>query len=96
MQPTECEEISGRTQAGDLSKSDSGDVGPMAEFFSLMDIGEVHLNCRQVNGRDGISDCNTGVGIGGWVNDNAVVSPPSLLNPGNQLALAIRLALSDL
>jgi len=89
MQPTECEEISGWTKAGDLPKSDSGNVGPMAEFFPLMDIGQMHLNCRQTDCCDGIPDGDAGMGIGGWVNDNSVVSRPGLLNPGNQLALAV-------
>ena len=89
MQPTECKEIPGRTQAGDLSKSDSCNIRPMAEFFPLMNIGQMHLNCRQADRRNGIPDRDAGVGVGSWVNDNSVVSRSSLLNPGNELTLAI-------
>ena len=46
MQSTECEEISGRAQPGDLSKRDPCNIRSMAEFFALMDIGQMYLNCR--------------------------------------------------
>ena len=46
VQPTECEEVADRTQAGDLPDSDSRDMGPMAKFFPLMDIGQMYLNRR--------------------------------------------------
>ena len=89
VQPTECEEIAGRTQAGNLSDNDSRDMGPMAKFFPLMDIGQMHLNRRQADRRNGVPDCDAGVGISGRVNDDPVVFRPSLLNPGDQFTLAI-------
>ena len=89
VQPTECEEVADRTQAGDLSDSDPRDIGPMAKFFPLMDIGQMHLYRRQADRREGIPDCDAGMGIGSRVNDDSVVSRPSLLNPGNQFTLAI-------
>jgi hypothetical protein len=84
VQPTECEEIAGGTQAGNLSDSDSRDIGPMAKFFPLMNIGEMHLNGRQADRRNGVPDCDAGVGVAGRVNDDPIVSRPSLLNPGDQ------------
>jgi len=92
MQPTECEEIPGWSQAGDLSKSDSRNIRLMAEFLPLVNIGQMYFNCRQADPRDSIPDRDAGVGIGSRVNDNSVVFCPSLLNPGNQLTLAIGLA----
>ena len=89
VQPTECEEIAGRTKAGNLPDRDSRDMGSMAKFFPLMDIGKMHLNRRQTDRRNGVPDCDAGVGIGGRVNDDSVVFRPSLLNPGDQFTLAI-------
>ena len=73
VQSTEREEIAGRTQAANLSDGDSCDVGTMAKLFPLMDIGQMHLNCRQANRRNSVPDGNAGMGIGGRVNDNPVV-----------------------
>lgn len=92
VQPTECEEIARWTKAGNLPDSNSRNIGPVAKFFPLMNIGQMHLNRRQANRRNGVPDCDTGVGIGGRVNDDPIVFRPSLLNPGDQFALAIRLA----
>ena len=89
VQPTECEEIAGWTQAGNLPDSDSRNIGPMAKFFPLMNIGQMHLNRRQAGRRNGVTDCDAGVGIGSRVNDDPVVSRPSLLNPSDQFTLAI-------
>jgi len=89
VQSPECEEVSGWTEAGDLSKSDPCKIRPMAELFPLMDVGKMYLHRRQADSCDCISDCDTRVGIGGGVNDNSVVSHTSILNPGDQLALVI-------
>ena len=77
VQPTECEEIAGRTQAGNLPDRDSRDMGPMAKFFPLMDIGQMHLNRRQADCRNGVADGDAGVGIGGRVNDCLLYTSPS-------------------
>jgi hypothetical protein len=61
----------------------------MAKFFPLMNVGQMHLNRRQADRRNGIPDCDAGVGIGGRVNNDPIVSRPSLLNPGDQFTLAI-------
>lgn len=89
VQPTECEEIAGRAQAGNLSDSDSCDIGPMAKFFPLMNIGQMHFNRWQTDRRNSITDCDTGVGKGSRVNDDPIVFRPSLLNPGDELTLTI-------
>ena len=89
MQPTECEEITDRTQAGNLPDSHSRDIGSMAKFFPLMNIGQMHFNSQQTDCRNGVSDCDAGVRIGGRVNNDPIVSRPSLLNPGDQFTLAI-------
>ena len=64
----------------------------MAKLFTLMNIGQMDLNCWQSNCRNSIPNCNAGVRIGGRVNDDPVVFGPSLLDPGDQFTLAIRLA----
>ena len=92
LQPTKCEEITHRTQAGNLPKGDSCDIGPMAKLFPLMNIGQMHFNRWQADRRNRIPDRNARMSIGGRVDDNSVVSCPRLLNPGDQLSLVIRLA----
>jgi len=89
VQPTECKEITGRTQPGNLPDRDSRHKGPMAKFFPLMNIGQMHFNGRQTYRRNGIPDRDAGVGIRGRVNDNPIISRPSLLNPGDEFTLAI-------
>ena len=89
VQPTECEEIAGRTQPGNLPNSDSCDIGLMAKFFPLMNIGQMHFNRWQTYRRNSIPNRDAGVGIGGRVNDDPIVFCPSLLNPGDELTLTI-------
>jgi hypothetical protein len=89
VQPTECEQIAGRAQAANLSNGDSRDVGPMAKFFPLMDIRQMHLNRRQANCSNGVADGDAGVGLGGRVNDDPIVFRPGLLDPGDQFTLTI-------
>ena len=89
VQPTECEQIAGWAQAANLSDGDSRNVGPMAKFFPLMDIGQVHLNRREAGRRNGIADGDASVGIGGGVNDDPIVFRPGFLDPGDQFTLAI-------
>ena len=61
----------------------------MAKFFPLMNIGQMHFNRRQTDCRDGVPDRDAGVGIGGRVDDDPVVSRPSLLDPGDQFTFSL-------
>ena len=54
-----------------------------------MNIGQMHFYGRQADRRNSIPDCNARVGIGGRVDDDPVVSRASLLNPVDQVPLAI-------
>jgi len=63
----------------------------MAKWFALMDIRQMDLDRRQPDGGNGIAYGDAGVGIGGWIDDHAVVSAPGFLNPTDQLAFAVRL-----
>src|SRR5260370_20193129 len=63
----------------------------MTEFFPGMDVQKVNLNGWQIDRRDGIPECNTGVGIGGGVQDDNIELAPGFLNPIDQLALDIGL-----
>src|SRR5215470_15612507 len=92
VQTTEREEITGWTQAGNLPYCDSRDIGPVAKLFPLMNVGQMHFNGRETDRCNGVSDCDAGMRIGSWVDDNPVVSCPSLLNPGDEFTFAIRLA----
>ena len=63
----------------------------MTEFLPGMDVRKMNLNGWQINCRDGISECHTGVGIGGGIQNDDVELAPRFLNPIDQLALDIRL-----
>ena len=50
------------------------------------------LNDGDVDRRQGIPDRNAGMGIGGWIDDNALAAGSGFLNPGDELALLVLLA----
>src|SRR5574337_1913018 len=50
------------------------------------------LNGRQINGGQGIAYRDTGVSIGRWINDNALIASSRFLNPVHQFPFKIRLA----
>ena len=52
----------------------------------------MQLDDRQLNGRDGVAQGDTGVRVGGGIQRDGMHSPLGLLNPGDQLPLVIGLA----
>ncbi len=74
VQAAQCEQIAGRTQTRNLSHRDSGHMRMMAKFFPLVNIRQMHFNGGQADRRNGIPDCDAGMGIGGRINDDPVVS----------------------
>ena len=54
-------------------------IGYLPEGFSCRDVGDMHLDRRQGNGLEGIEDGNACMGVGGGIDDDAVVYPVGLL-----------------
>jgi len=67
------------------------EVRMVAKRFSLMHIGQMHLNKRDVHARDCVTDGDTGVGEGGWIDDDGIVLRARLVNRLDNLAFVIAL-----
>src|SRR5690242_2451442 len=64
----------------------------MAKFFPRLSVRKMDFNGRQTNGRDGVPQCNTGMGIGASVQHYHLEITLGFLNPSDQFALVIGLA----
>jgi len=63
-----------------------------AKLLARMNIGDVHLNGRHADGKDGVEYGNRRVGVGGRVEDDAGgLAAPRFLDPFDDLALPVRL-----
>ena len=68
----------------------------MTKFFAGMDVGKVNLDGSDADCGDGISEGDTGVGVGRCVEDDEVGGAFGLLNPSDQFAFNIGLAEFDI
>lgn len=62
------------------------------EFLPPVDIGQVHLDCREIDRGQRVANCYAGMGIGGRIDDNAIIAASCFLNPGHQFPFEIRLS----
>ncbi len=85
------EQVSGRAEAGDLSQRHTGDVGPVPERFTLVDIRQVDLDGRNGDSCDGIPKRHAGVRIPGGVDHDRMKTTLGLLDPGHQLPFNVGL-----
>ena len=67
----------------------------VSEFLAAVDVRQVDLDSRDLRATDGISQGNTGVGIGGRVDDKVVVVRSDFMNPFDELAFGIGLSKTD-
>jgi hypothetical protein len=57
-------------------------MGMMSKWFALMDIRQVDFDGGQANSGNRIADCNARMGIGGWIDDDALFDwRMSMCNP---------------
>ena len=68
----EGEAVARGAEAGDLSQADRGEEGCLSELLSGVDVAEVGLHHREVDGGDGVANGYRGVGVGAWIDDDAV------------------------
>src|SRR5207237_304941 len=72
------------------------DVGVMAVFLALMNVGDVHLDRRNLHREDGIEDRNRRRRVAGRIDHDAGgIVRLRLMNPVDDLALAVGLAEFD-
>ena len=88
MQP---EAVAINAKAANLPDRHGGNIGKMAKGFPLMNITEMDFNGGNFNGTQGIPNGHTGVGIGGGVNDNALILPQGFLDGCHQFPLTVGL-----
>jgi len=63
----------------------------VAKLLPAVDIGKMHFNKGQLHGSQGIAQGDTGMGIGGRINQNGVKRSPCCLNRIDQPPLAVGL-----
>ncbi len=60
-------------KAGNLAGTDRRCDRFVAEFFARVDIGKMDFDFWDVDAGQGVSDYNTGVGVAGTVNNQAII-----------------------
>src|ERR1051326_6943589 len=91
-----CQNVRIRAEADNLTTTDGGDEGFVAEFLTGMDIREMDFDGGHTDGRYGIAKSDAGVGKGRRIENYDVNFAFGFLNPGHKLALGVRLAKADL
>lgn len=61
------------------------------EFFAPVNIREMHLDRRQIDGCQRVSHRDAGVGVGRGIDDDSLIPAACLLDPGHQFPFKIRL-----
>jgi hypothetical protein len=68
----------------------------LAEGFAAVDVAEVDFDGGEGDGGDRVSDGDAGVGVGSWVDEDALVLSHGSLNRIDERAFMIRLKRSHL
>ena len=82
-------------EAADDARGDLRDIGLVAKRLSPVNVGQMHLNDRQLGERQRIEEGDRGMAVGGRIDDDAGLGAAGFLDPGNQFTLDIRLAEID-
>src|SRR5438445_865846 len=83
------------SEADDLSPANRRNHRFVPDFFTGMDVGEVDFNGRDADGGNRVPQSNTGVGVGGRIQNNRAKLAFRLLNPIHQFAFQVGLAEVD-
>src|SRR5438045_475901 len=84
-----------RAEAEDLAATDRRDQGLVPELLPGVDVGKVNFDGGDSGGGNGITQRNTGMGVGRSVENDDVELVFCLLNPGDEFACEIGLAEVD-
>src|SRR3990167_8988044 len=85
------QQVTVHPEAGDLPDHRLGDQRALAEFFPLMDVGDMDLDGRNPHRRQGVPQGNAGMGIGRGIDNEGAELFGRLLNPADHLSLTVRL-----
>lgn len=90
-QPIQTKPIAIGTKAANLAHGYGGNVRVMTEWFTFVNVAEVHLNRGETNTSDRISNRYAGVGVSTRINQNAILLTIASLDAIYQSTLAVRL-----
>ena len=93
--PVQRQRIAAHAQAADHADRGLGNVGVLTEFLAAVDIGDVHLDHREIAGEQRVHQGDRGGGVAGRIDHDALGAAAAFLHPGDQLALAVGLAEVD-
>ena len=71
------------------------DIGVMAEAFTLVDVGKMHLDHRQLGGIESIEQGDGGMAVGAGIDDDATIGLARGLYAIDQHALVVALGELD-
>ncbi len=91
----QSEDITVGLEPADLALADRGDQGCAAKVFPGIDVGEMHLNRRDVHGGNGVADGDARMRVSGGVDEDG--QKPILLGPANGVDnLPLMIGLQDI
>ncbi len=67
----------------------------MTEWFPLVDVRQMNLNGGQAHCRNSVPNRDTGMGVGGRIDDNPLIAASTLLDPVDEFPFAIGLSNVD-
>ncbi len=95
VQRFDGEAVGVEAEAADDTLAGCRDEGMVAELFTLMDIGDVHLDDGALQRADAVVESHRRMGIGSGIEHDAVVTEAHLLHLVDELALDIALVIVD-
>ena len=84
-----------RAKSTNLSNRDGGYIGMMTECFTLVDVAQMHLNRRQGDSCDRITNSHTSMGVGSRIYQDSPVLSLCTLNSVHQAAFMVGLVAFD-
>src|SRR5262249_45870647 len=85
-----------RAEAGDDTRRHARDVGVLAEGLALVDVGDVHLDDREITSAERVQNRDRGVGVSSGVDDNPAGCLARLMDPIDELVFAVALVKPEL
>src|SRR5262245_7607848 len=92
---SQAKQVTLHTESGNLSDRSSCDVRVLAEFFSFIDVGNMHFDGGNPGRCECVPNSHTGMGIRSRIDDDSTKLPRRFLNPTYQLSFAVRLSNID-
>jgi hypothetical protein len=75
----------------DLPDRNGRNVGMVAKFFPPVNVTEMYFHGGNIHSRDRVTNSNTGMGIGSWVNQDSIMNSQSSMDGVDQCSFVVRL-----